>query len=568
MTRSLYIAFITLLISTSLLGQITEEIINNVPIVRLSFNTSNHEFSPVQTDRGIAYVLFEQANTDDAPTRGEQRFNIVVQKENGPEVFAENLNTDFVEGPFAFAKDKIYLTKSNVSEEGIKQSKDRSLKMKIFESNRKDGVWAKPSVIKFPSGDYNYCHPTLNKAGDMMIMASDAAGGFGKMDLYFSYFRNGKWTRPENLGPEINSAGNDWFPYLHQDQFLYYGSDAREESEDLDIYEAEFRNGEFKEVVKLADPINTEYDDFGLSINAEGDEILFSSARPGHGRDDIYQIKLLNSVNRKYLPDNIQFSIQLEDGDTGERLAKKEVKIIPVVLEDFGLSQYNQEHILKNARDVETTAFVIKTDNKGEQIFNMSSRSKYIVLIDIPDYKESRFIYNPADDEHEWIISMIPQKIKREESIKTVITKPTILFKEKPTESVVVSKPDVYIPTSQGANVVFENIYYEYNSATILAEAVSELEALLNVMNDNPAMKVSLTAHTDSRGRSDYNMQLSEKRARAAKLYLTRRGISATRIVTYGKGESQIRNQCTEGVNCTEDEHKYNRRTEVEILQN
>ena len=568
MKRTLYISIIILVIHSGLMGQITEEIINNVPIVRLPFNTSDHEFSPVQTDRGIAYVLFEQANKKDAPRSGEQRFNIVIQKEQGPEIFAENLNTDFIEGPFAIAKDKIFLTKSNVSEDGLNPSKERALKLKIFESNQKDGVWVKPTLIKFPSGDYNYCHPTLNKTGDMMIMASDAAGGFGKMDLYFSYYRNGKWTRPENLGPEINSEGNDWFPYLHQDQFLYFASDAREESEDLDIYEAEFKNGEFKEVVKLADPINTEYDDFGLSINESGNEILFSSARPGHGRDDIYQIKLLKSLNRKYLPDNIQFSIQLEDGDTGERLSKKEVKIIPVVLEDFGLSQYNKDHILKNARDVETTAFVIKTDTQGEQIFNMSSSNKYIVLIDIPDYKESRFIYDPKEEEHEWIISLIPKKIKKEESIKTVITKPTILFKENPTEQVIVAQPEVYIPTTQGANVVFENLYYEYNSATIVAEAVSELEALLKVMNENTAMKVSLTAHTDSRGRADYNTLLSEKRARSAKLYLTRRGISADRIITYGNGESEIRNRCRDGVNCTEEEHKYNRRTEVSILQN
>ena len=568
MIRVIYILFIYLGVVTFGYSQITEEVIINVPTVRLPFNTSSHEFSPVQTDRGIAYVLFKQENKKDSPTRGERSFNIVVQTPHGPEMFAENLNTDFIEGPFAISKDKIYLTKSNVSEEGENLSKERAVKLKIFESNRKEGVWAKPEIIEFPSGDFNYCHPTINRNGDMMIFASDAAGGYGKMDLYFSFNREGKWTRPENLGPEINTEGNDWFPYFHNDQYLYFSSDAREESDDLDIYEAAFLDGEFKEVVKIADPINTEFDDFGLSINPEGTEILFSSARPGNGRDDIYQTKLLKSLNQKYIPDHVEFSIQLEDGDTGARLPGKEIKIIPVVLEDYGLSRFNELQILSNAKTVNTTSFVIRTDDQGEQVFKMSTKSKYTILVDIPGYKESRFIYDPVIEENEWIISMIPKEIKNDQPIRSLVTRPTVMPERVIIETVPEPASTVYIPTEIGSKFEFENIYYEYNSATIRPDAVGELEALYVAMLANPSMRVRLISHTDSRGKDEYNLDLSRQRARSAKLFLTRRGIATNRIITEGRGESEIRNRCTNGVNCTEQEHRYNRRTALEVLEN
>jgi len=162
---------------------------------------------------------------------------------------------------------------------------------------------------------------------------------------------------------------------------------------------------------------------------------------------------------------------------------------------------------------------------------------------------------------------LIPKIIERDKAIITSVTRPTAPPQRVIVETAPEPVSEIYIPSNKGAEIVFENIYYEYNSATIRSEAAGELEALLNAMNQNPFLKVKLTAHTDSRGKADYNMELSRKRARSAKLYLTRRGISASRIWTDGKGESQIRNQCTNGINCTEREHRYNRRTEVRIIE-
>ena len=126
---------------------------------------------------------------------------------------------------------------------------------------------------------------------------------------------------------------------------------------------------------------------------------------------------------------------------------------------------------------------------------------------------------------------------------------------------------NVYIPTEVGEVVVFENIYYDRNSDEIKEGAAKELDALAKAMIKNLDMKVELAAHTDCRGENKYNQDLSIKRATSAKNYLVEKGINQNRIRAIGFGESQIRNHCIDGVRCTEDEHQYNRRTEVTIIE-
>lgn len=122
-------------------------------------------------------------------------------------------------------------------------------------------------------------------------------------------------------------------------------------------------------------------------------------------------------------------------------------------------------------------------------------------------------------------------------------------------------------PIPAGSIIVMENIYYDFDEYSIRSGAARELDELARVMNLYPSMEVELIAHTDSRGARDYNFQLSYKRAESAKQYLINKGISGNRIKTFGYGEAQVRNRCTDGVNCTEEEHEYNRRTEVKILR-
>ncbi len=530
------------------LAQITSDIIDAESLERLELNSTNHEFSPVFVDEAIAFVLFKQKNKKDSPRRGEKVFDIMLFESNGEtRLFSQKINSDNIEGPFAFANAKMYLTKSNSIR---KETKEKVVKLKIFESRVVNNEWQSPKLVQIPAGDFNYCHPTLNDAGNIMIFASDMIGGYGKMDLYITFLRDDAWSRPENLGPEINSAGNDWFPFFNNNSQLFFASDGWSQNGDLDLYQVPYKNDNFVGVIKLPEPINGNFDDFGLCVNRDGDEILFSSSRPGNGKDDIYRLRLRESINVESFSETVDFSVQLIDEQSNQILANKEIQIVPINLEDFGLEQFDREKILGGVKDVNSMSFNIKTDHQGKQAFTVETNTKYVLYIDIEGYKESRFIYDPLIDSKEWIISMQPNK-------KEVLTQTTSNKSEN---------KKIIIPTMAGSKVVFENIYYKYNSAEIIPSAVGELEVLFNAMKARPDLRVELIAHSDSRGKGEYNLQLSAKRAEAAKRYLIDKGISTSRVLARGMGETQIRNHCLDGVSCSEAEHQYNRRTEVKIL--
>lgn len=559
MQRYWYILFLVFNGLTLSFGQITDALQAENKVTRVPYSSVDFDFSPVRYNDGIAFVKFKKSSKKDQPTRGEQAFDILFVGNGGsPVLFSETINSDFVEGPFCFAANTMYLTKSNMVNNKQRYSQDNSLKLKIFTSKNVNGEWSQPERLNFPSGDYNFCHPTVSQDGKVMIFASDMPGGFGKMDLYVSYKAGDAWTRPDNLGPEINTEKNDWFPYFHNDQFLYFATDGRKESNDLDIYEAELVRELFVNIKKLDTPINSDFDDFGLSIDTEGQHILFSSSRPGKGKDDIYEMKLNQSINKISVPENLIFSVSLIDNKTNKALPGKELKLIPVNLEDYDLAEYNRQVILESCRDVNATAFSIKTNKIGEQSFSVETSTKYVLVIDNPGYKESRFFYDPLEDDQEWTIGLEP--------IQT--SAPVVVNKKITSSPEPVTKPKIIIPTTKGSKIIFENIFYEYNSAVIQKGAAEELDALYNTMLSIPNLKIELIAHTDSRGDDSYNLNLSKERARSAKSYLMVKGISGERILTKGVGETQIRNHCYNGVTCTDLDHQFNRRTEVKILEN
>ncbi len=517
------------------------------------FNTSDHEFSPVLTDQGLVYVSFKQKSKKDKPNRGEQQFDIRLVKNESEQsvLFSESIQSDFIEGPFAFNQNKMYLTRSNISQSKKNVSQDRTIKMKLFETENIDGVWSQPQRIEFLAGDFNFCHPTLNTRGDMMIFASDMTGGFGGMDLYVSYKLNDVWSRPYNLGPEINTSGNDCFPFFYNDQMLFFSSDGETLGGDLNIYQVPFLQDEFRGVRKLPAPINSERDDFSLSVSKDGKQIWFSSNRPGKGKDDLFYIDLIESLEYDVPKEDINFSIQLIDEIDQSPIPFSEISISPLDLALIDLDEYDEQEVLKRALDPDLMSFKIKTDKKGEQIFSVDPETKLIIRIAIPDYKESRFVYDPQNDSPEWVISLTPLDNNKKTSV---------------TESVEPKK--LVIPTAKGSKVIFDNIYYEYNSAVIKKEAAGELDALYDSLIANPLMKIQLTSHSDSRGEDLYNLKLSQQRANSAKQYLVDRGISAKRIRAVGVGESEIRNHCSNGITCSDMEHKFNRRTELEVLDN
>ncbi len=545
--------------------------IKSAAIINLKqINNKQNQFSPAFAKDGIVYVEYQQKRKSKGLTNREKAFDIMfvnMSKDvQQPEIFNERFNSNYVEGPASFSADfkTLYLTRSNIQSGELKKSSDKILRLKIFKSTLEDSTWSDLKEESFILGDYNYCHPSISEDGETLIIASDMPGGFGKMDLYLLRKIGDGWSAPTNLGPAVNSAGNDWFPFLHQSDILFYASDGYfKEKQDLDIYAIDIGVGNLGEREKLPSPINSEYDDFGLILNGDQTEAYFSSSRlGGKGRDDIYQFKFSGSIIEKEKVDSffVQFVIKNEKDNLPLEMAKITMSQLSFAGQKIKLSDYDlklidskdgsKEVVVKLNND-DQLASALLTDVNGTSSVELPSKSRFLVEVNKEGFQSNSFIYIPQNGESYEVL------------LEEIIIPSSSTLPNIPTP-----KQEIFIPTAKGSIVVFENIYYDLNSANLKAGAVKELDALSKVMQEQPYIKVQLSAHTDSRGNDVYNQLLSDKRATSAKNYLISKGISSNRIVAIGFGESRLRNRCSDEVPCTEEEHQYNRRTEVKILDN
>ena len=461
------------------------------------------------------------------------------------------LNSPYHEGPATFSADgsKIYFTRVDYSKGEFILNNEKTVTLKIFESEYINGEWSSPIKSTFNEEDIASCHPTLSRDGRKMIFASDRPGGYGKMDLYISELNNGNWSTPVNLGSKINSAGNDWFPNFNQRNYLLYASDSYAQGSDLDIYITQHQGSLWLDPIALPAPLNSSYDDFGMITDADATNGYFTTNRPGGlGKDDIYSFNSLKSLYSYADPNYNDININVKD-EQGQDL-------IGAVIKKRSLGQ---NEIKSFDKDIFTFPKDL-SDSLVTQVPNtLITLHEGYTLVDVsyPGKENWQLVMS-----NHGVSKYIDIELKDIEAI--VIQEPQIVYIEKeapPQEAIKNVVIDV------GAVIVFDNIYYDYNSYVLTQGAKYELDELAKIMLDNANLKIQLSAHTDSRGKAEYNLELSENRALSAKNYLVSKGISPISIQAVGHGESKLRNHCKDGVFCSEAEHIYNRRTEVKILE-
>lgn len=270
-------------------------------------NTAKLDFSPMYYQDGLVFVStrelasLEQVdywlneNCMDlyyAPLNGEQF--------SEPTSFSDQLNTKFHEGPVSFTDDaqKVFFTRNNYQNGKRGKSADRITKLKIYSAVLKNGLWKDVTELPFNDNNVDVCHPALSADERVMVFSSsEGKGAQGGMDLYVSYWIGNNWTEPVNLGPEINTAGNEVFPYIYKDGRLYFSSNGHGGVGGLDLFMAMSMGDDtltkWSFPMNIGVPFNSPHDDFGLILNPEGTEGYLTSNRlGGKGKDDIYQFKL------------------------------------------------------------------------------------------------------------------------------------------------------------------------------------------------------------------------------------------------------------------------------------
>jgi len=428
----------------------------------------------------------------------ESDFDAQRERWSKPSTIKGEINTNYNEGSFAYNE----ATKTGYFMQCRGKGAMDNCLILTSQYNENSNQWSRPRTLDLPHGNANVGHPALSKDGKTLIFVSDMPGGYGGTDLWMSKYDGFTWGRPINLGPTINTPGNEMFPYFFEDKVLYFSSDGHIGLGGLDIFSSEFRNEKFSKPENLKPPFNSSADDFGFSFKDKSKyDGFFASNRPGGlGDDDIYYFSLIPVVitlsgsavdneNQKALRD-VKIYLQGEDGSLDSTMTDRN-------------GNYKFTSLKAN------TAYRLYAQKDG-----YLGDSKYKVVGD------EKYSIDLTLDES---FSLI--KITKEE-------------------------------------IEIKNIYYDYAKWSLREESKDELIKLVNILKENPVIKIMINSHTDVRGSATYNQELSEKRAQSVVEYLTSKGIEGARLQFKGWGAERllIRNAVTE------EEHQLNRRTTFNIL--
>lgn len=545
-------------------------------------NTPNIEYSPAFMGDKVAFVFTELKGKLFDKDIDEPFFQLgycTVLPDNSlsdAKPYNSKINSELHEGPMSYdaLKNKIFFTRSQKEKRKKKGIDQDTFYLRILSA---DLNVAKPTIqpININVDNYSVCHPSLSSDGNTMIFSSDKPGGNGKMDLYIAYFNGQEWTGIISLGANINGSKNEVFPNLINDTILVFTSDRDGGIGGFDMYVSKLSEGIWQSPELLPSPFNTPYDDLGMVMRENMKSGYFSSTRPGgKGKDDIYRFESLQPIFGIDKDIMVTAEMQVLDKLSLEEISGAEISLTPLDIDinNFALSSFNidmlsgrntGEMLLKLTPKKGQTFPSFYTGDNGKAIFQIKKNQKYHVNIKAKEYAPLSLLYDFVALGANFNIVLEPED---SEEITTDDNESQITETEISNSEFVL---DSIITFSQiGDVIVFENIYFDYNSSVLQTGATKELDALARSMHANEKLKVRLESHTDSRGTSAYNLQLSINRANVVRTYLTNLGIDEDRINIRGYGETRLRNKCGENVPCTESQHRQNRRTEVVIESN
>ncbi len=273
-------------------------------------NSSDLDYNAVLVGDGVIFTSTRaQASSRFAATAGGGKLNAWKKKlstlfysrlSDGklaePVPLTGAINDEYHESSasFSYSGNLMFFTRSSA-----KKDRRGKRQLKIFMAEKLEDQWSNIQEVPFNGDDFSTCHPAISSDGTRLYFSSNRPGGFGGMDIYVSTYRNESWSAPVNLGPVINSAGNEVFPYISEDEVLYFSSSDQGGLGRLDIFRSKkvYANSERTWQIKenLGEPFNSPGDDFGFYINADNSGGLFTSSRNGgKGKDDIYYWQLID----------------------------------------------------------------------------------------------------------------------------------------------------------------------------------------------------------------------------------------------------------------------------------
>lgn len=485
-------------------------------VVKADFNAVEADFSPVFFKDKLVFSTTRpmQSKEDRFTGQGFSSIMMYDSSQKSLSVFPLPQSQKFNVGSAIFnrAGDTIYFSANN-----NKADRNGNANLQLYFSYMIDNQWSAPQLLPLSKGVSNNTHPAISPDGNIFVFSSDRETNSAMNLFYCTKNKLGLWNVAQPFKKNINTAYNEVFPVFIDDKTLIYSTDAWNIYGGLDMYQTTFENDKWSDGVLLQDPFNSSKDDYGMITDKTFKAGYFTSNRDDvAGNEDIYQFeKITKPLDTVF---EIKALVPLLVDVTRRFVDKKSGKAVPDVKVTI-THQFTGEET------------VVYTDQDG--------------FMHIPLPAEQSFTYSGQKNGYFSESGNISTNTNRTPSQST----------------------DLHLEKIEvDAVFVLKDIYYDFDDWSLRQASEAELKKLVNFLSDHADIKIELSSHTDARGQDDYNQKLSEKRAKSLVDYLIENGISKERMIPRGYGEQKPVNKCVNAVECTEDEHQQNRRTEIKII--
>ena len=555
-------------------------------LTRMKGNSPEADFSPAFYQRGLVFSSARREKGHQktyhrdlsaylklyyAPLSGQQPAADTAQH-----LFGKHF-VSLHQGPAVFfANDtKVFFTTNNPSfkkERGQEISFNR-LQLLYAEKN-KEGEWTAPVALPFDHAEYSVGHPAVSTDGTRLYFCSDQPGGFGGTDLYVSHYEDGTWSKPTNLGEQVNTDGNEMFPYLHNDQTLYFASTGHPGLGGLDMFKVSASLSDTSAVQNVGYPINTSEDDFGLILRPDGQSGYVSSHRAG--QDDIYAFSV-----RAEEAAGISLVVQVIDGLTNQPIPEVRLFLKRLVANERLVSVTDSLGRVSLIA-AEDAVYDISGELNGRHwnhppinTQGMRKDQENVVKIylfnEVTDFDAMDVVIFDRHHDDGDVLASLNQRLYQwgeedgqcylEAEGRRILLSRT---EKNGTEPVGLLEKVEQVVEEGGLALrsitMIENVYFDFDRDNLRPTAQATLERLTSVMEQHPLLRIKLGGHTDSRGTDQYNDTLSQRRSAAVVDYLTDQGIAQERLADSYWGEHRLVNHCSDGVPCTAAQHQSNRR--------
>ena len=483
------------------------------------FNTKYSEFGAVMHEGQVYYVSARSGKSKKYGWNEEPYLDIYVSDYDAPtnaltneSMLGAKVNSKYNEGTVSFSKDgqTMYFSGESLDRKaglfGKKFKKDDAgiSTINIYATTMVDGTWSNVVTLPFNNENSNASGPAVSADGKRLYFSSDMEGTMGGADLwYVTINEDATYGEPVNLGKSVNTEGSEMFPYVSSKNILYFASNGHPGLGMMDVFATQLEGNLYGAVRNVGAPINSNKDDFSYTVDEDSKKGFFASNRSGGvGSDDIYTFDQIIPVC------DVALVVTIVDSKTRKPLPNTSV----VIFDD------------KNNKVGTKTS-----DDAGNVTFNYECNQAFKIEGNRENYTANTLDVAKTDD------SEVSKTL-------ALVEIPKIIVEDR---------------------ILLNPIYFELDKSNITAQGAAELNKLVAIMKAHPTMVVKAMSHTDTRAPDEYNMSLSDRRAKSTAQYVISQGIDAARISGQGMGETQLIYENAKN----EDEHQANRRSEFIIVK-